>query len=141
MAKDEVKTETEESKIPNSKNNKKARRELAKKRAKRKKIIIIALSAVIAVAVVTAIVIGAVNSARTQTYTDGHATITLHSDGSFTATMYHGERYNGTYLKTDESVEFTYGGATVSTLLDGNRIHIPNEWEDGHNHGSVLIKR
>ena len=123
------------------KSTKRARRELAAKKASRKRIFLIIVAAAVALAAASAIIIGAVYSANLETYSDGYATIELRPDGRFTASLYHNENYNGTYVKTADRVEFTYDAVTISTELDGNSLRIPYEWEDGHGHGSLLPKR
>ena len=121
--------------------NKKAKRELAIKKAKQKRIVMITAAAVVVAALAVAIIIGAVSSAGTETYTNGSATITLRPNGRFSATLHHNERFSGTYVKTEGGVELSHDGVTITAVIDGDRMHIPDEWDDGHGHGSYLTRR
>ena len=121
--------------------DKKVKRELAAKKAKQKRNIIIAICAVIALLLVAAVIFNAVQSARTEVYTRGNASITLRPNGEFTAILFHGERLSGTYVKSEDSVAFTHIGTTVIGELEGNTLHLPEEWDDGHGHGYIFTKR
>ena len=120
-----------------------SKRELAIKKAKRKKAIIIVVVSVVALALVVALVISAVTSAMTEVYTDGSTTIELRPSGRFSAKMYHQDTYSGTYAKSADgtSVTFTYSGLSVVGRIEGNTLHLPSEWDDGHGHGTVLPKK
>ena len=120
---------------------KKARRELALKKAKQKRIIIIAVAVIVVVAVAAAVTFSAVNTARTETYAEGSIIVELRPNGRFNATMFHGESYRGTYVKTADGAEFTYDGVTVPAVIEGNILLLPSQWDDGHGHSTVLTKR
>ena len=120
--------------------NKRARREEALKKEKQKKIIIIA-AAVVIIAVAAIIIIGMITAKNDEIYTDGSATITLLGNGKFTAKLYHGSNYSGKYVKSADggTVTFTYDGQTAVTKLENNELHIPEEWADGHGHGTGVL--
>ena len=119
--------------------NKKDRREIAIKKEKQKKIKTISIVA----AVVLIIVAVAGFIMLTETYTDGHANIVLYPIGRFSANLYHGEKYSGSYRKSADGtqVTFTYAGSTIVTVINGDWIGIPHEWADSHGHGSYLQKK
>jgi len=121
--------------------NKKARRELAVKKEKQKKMIIIAVIAVVIIAAAVIIIVNAVNTKNDEIYTDGSATITLRENGKFTAVLYHDSQYSGTYVKSADggTVTFTYDGKTAVSELKNNELHIPDEWADGHGHGTGVL--
>jgi len=124
---------------------KKARREKARKQAKRKKLLIIAVVAIVVLAVAALITIITIQAARIETYADSGQTLELHPDGTFSAVLFHGARYSGTYEKIEHdgniAIAFTSGGATVYGEVVNNRLTLPTEWDDGHGHGRVLTKR
>ena len=121
---------------------KKEQREAAKKKAKQTRIMMIALwSAIVLVAVVAIII--SVFGGRGETYTDGHASVVLSSNGSFEAELYHHETYEGTYTKTPDSGGFavtfvTRGGEAYIGFIDGRVLILPEEWQDDHGHGYML---
>ena len=133
--------------MSNKKTNKKkeSRRRLAQKKAKQKKIIIITICAVVVLAIATFAIIVAVRGAGTKTYTDGDAIVQLHPDGTFSATLYHGESISGTY-EISESVGttlvgLTYNGFEVTGMLvEDVGFIFPEEWldESVHSHGGIL---
>ena len=120
--------------------NKRERVEQALKREKakrNKRIIIIAATAVVLAAVV---IVSAIYAAGTERYAYDTASIELRPGGRFRATLYH-SGISGTYAKTEDSVTFTYDGISVTAVLDGDFLHLPEEWDDGHGHGAVLAKQ
>ena len=124
--------------------DKKHRREEAIRKSKRKRNIIIAVVSATVLALAAAIIFTVVLSAGTYTYTDGIQILTLHPDGTFTAILYHGERYTGSFVRHDDRIELTYGGdlpVTANARLDGDSLTLPLEWDDSHNHGRVLTLR
>ena len=121
--------------------NKKARRELAQKKAKQKKILIFSIGGALILAIAAVIIVTAVNAANTETYSSTGQSIRLNANGEFSASLFHGSTYGGTYEKTDGSVIFTYGETTAIAMLDGDTLFLPPEWDDGHGHGSVLTRR
>ena len=122
---------------------KKAKRDLAIKKARRRKTVILTVISLVVLAVVVAMVISAVVASLTEVYTDGYATISLHPNGRFSAVMYHNERYNGTFVKSDNGmlVTFSYDGTTVTSALYEDILQIPVDWDDGHSHGYELPKK
>ena len=128
--------------MPSSKN---ARRKTARSKAKRRQKTKIIIGAAILIAIIIAVCIGAVFSVLTQVYTDGSASIELRPTGRFSAVLYHNERYTGTYTTSQSGgatlVHLTHDGATVIAMILDYGFVIPDEWDDGHGHGSVLPKR
>jgi ABC-type phosphate transport system substrate-binding protein len=121
--------------------NKKAKREAELKKAKRNKIIT-AIAAVAAILILAgAIVFNNMRSAGTETYSDGEQIINLRSDGSFSAALYHGVQYSGTYERTSGGVNFIYDGQMAFASIQGGALNLPEEWGDDHGHGSTLMKR
>ena len=123
--------------------SKNARREMAIKKAKRKRLIIITVAGVLALALITVITISAIREARTETYTDGSQNVKLHPDGSFTASISHGDLYSGTYTKTEQEgytvvTYITDSGSTASGEIIEGQLYIPDEWLDDHGHNAIL---
>lgn len=108
---------------------------------KRNRILITVCAAVLIVSSVSGLF--ALNIGRAASplavYSDGGATITLFADGTFTASLYHGEHHTGTYQYQDGWVTFTYSGITVSAALSGTVMVLPIVWSDGHGHGSGFL--
>ena len=125
--------------------NKKVKREMEAKQAKTKKVIVISAVVVVFLAIAALFVYDAVMKSGTEFYSDGHQSVRLFSDGTFTAELYHGVRYSGTYEKIgqgdDFSIAYTSGDVTVTGEVTGRLLHIPEEWQDDHGHGTVLTKQ
>jgi len=121
------------------------RRERAIKKAKRQKTIAIASIAVVALALIAFGIYSAISSAGTETYSDGSQVIKLRPDATFTASLSHGEKYSGSYTKTEQEgktvIAFTGNEKTVYGEIDGANLRIPIEWQDDHGHGDTLKKR
>ncbi|MCL1790561.1 MAG: hypothetical protein FWG40_04255 [Peptococcaceae bacterium] len=121
------------------------RRDKAIKKAKRQRMIIIASVAAVALVIITLGIYSAIQSAGTERYSDGNQVITLRQDGTFTATLIHGDKYKGTYTKTEQDnktiVAFTSDEETVNGEIDGSNLRLPSEWVDDHGHGDILKKR
>ena len=120
------------------------RRQRAVKRGNRKKF---AFIAVIALAVIAVAVFGILSESRknnAETYSAGGQTVYLYQDGKFTALLAHNKTKTGTYTRSTEGarteVAFNINGAINIGSIENNRLRIPNEWDDGHGHGSVLVK-
>ena len=122
---------------------KKNRREKAIKKAKLKRNILIAVIGVLVLGTAAAIIISAIISSGTETYSDGSGqSLNLYSNGTFDASLYHGNKYSGTYVRNESGVELTYNEyMTVQAWIDGDTLYLPAEWDDGHGHGSTLTKR
>jgi cytoskeletal protein RodZ len=123
--------------------SKNARREMAIKKAKRKRIIVITVAGALALALITVITISAIREARAETYTDGSQSVKLLPNGSFTATISHGDLYNGTYTKTEQEVStvitfITDNGSTAGGEIKEGQLFLPEEWLDDHGHNAVL---
>ena len=125
--------------------------ENAVKKTKRKIAIIVCCCALV---VIAAVLLGIFsgnwrnNSSAPQytreIYSYGGQTIQLLADGTFTASLAHGARRNGTYTKTVNgnitAVSFNVNGSIEVGRIINNALHIPEEWNDGHGHGSVFPK-
>ena len=125
--------------------SKKSRRKTAGSRAKKRQKTKFIVGAAIFIAVIIAVIVGAVYSTLTQVYTDGYASIELRPNGRFNAALYHNDRYSGTYTTSQSGgatlVHLTHDGVTVIAMILDYGFVIPDEWDDGHGHGSVLPKR
>jgi len=77
-----------------------------------------------------------------ETYSYRGQTIALYSDGHFHAVLAHNVRKDGTYTKANESgviiVSFNVNGNIERGRIIDNALHLPDEWNDGHGHGSVF---
>ena len=125
--------------------NKNARREMARKKARLKRNILIIAGAAVLVAVIVIVIITSVSSAMTERYSDGYASVELRPDWTFSAALYHNERFAGTYSKSESDGEtlvyFYHNGITALGTINEHGFTIPREWEDGHSHGSILPRR
>ena len=125
--------------------SKKERREAAAKKAKRKKRITLVVALAVVLVLAAAVIAYQVQQSKVETYGDGHQNIRLFPDGSFTAALYHDERYEGTYSKSDADgivvIVFTADGAAVAGFIDNSVLTLPVEWQDDHGHGASLPKR
>jgi len=138
----------EKSKIVHNKpgEGKKAlRRAAALKKAKRKKLLIISGSALVLAAAVVAIVFAVIQQgerrADAEIYAYGSQNVTLYSDGTFTANLFHGAKKSGTYTKSGDTVTFVVNGKQEIGKIENNALHLPDEWDDGHAHASVFPKQ
>ena len=122
--------------------NKKERRLQAQKKSKQKRIIAAVVCVLVAVIIAAIIIINAYQQSKTRVYTDGQQTITLHHNGKFTAALAH-EAESGTYTETSNdgviTVTFTTVGKSVAATIIDDILTLPEEWDDGHGHGSTLI--
>ena len=125
--------------------NKKTRRELAKKKAKMRKIIIILSVVIVVIAAAAVVTISMIISAGTDTYTDGHQTVKLRSNGRFVAELHHDEKFRGTYSMEQQGnwpvIAFTTGGETVYGQFMEDNLLLPDAWHDDHGHNTVLPKK
>jgi len=121
--------------------DKKNRRAAAIKRDKRKKLIITSICVAVAVIVVTLVIYDQLNRNRERVYTDGNQTVTLQTNGAFTASLAHNS-ISGTYKQKKSNgvtiISFTSDGATVNGSITDNILSIPEEWDDHHGHGSTF---
>jgi len=122
------------------------KKENAKKKANRKKLIIIGicvLAVVIAAAVIILIRNQSSAAAGTEVYSYGGQSIWLFANGNFTANLAH-NTINGAYTKVNESgqtlVYFNISGNQVVGRIINNSLYLPDEWDDGHGHGSVFSR-
>jgi len=81
---------------------------------------------------------------ESETYSHGRQKVELNENGTFSANLAHGVNKNGTYTKKAEGsrtiVTFTVDGKQEIGRIENNSLHLPNEWDDGHGHGSVFSK-
>ena len=87
------------------------------------------------------LIFNSVQQRRTRVYTDGHQTVTLHKNGSFSATLAH-ETKTGTYTEAEVdgviTVAFGSDEKSVEGSIENEILTIPDEWQDDHGHGSKL---
>ena len=122
--------------------NKKAKREEELKKAKRNKTITIIAVAAAIVILAGAIILKMMLPDGSEKYSDGGQTVTLRSNGTFSATLYHNVQYSGTYERVSGGINFIYDGQTAFASIQGNTMELPAEWsDDGHGHGSTLMKQ
>jgi len=121
----------------------KGRQTYALKKSKQKKLII-TLGVCISVIVIIAAALLIFNSAsqsQDRVFTDGHQTITLREDGTFTAELAH-ETKNGQYTESTANsiitVTFTSEGKSATSRITNDILTIPHEWQDDHGHGTQL---
>lgn len=125
------------------------RKEAAIAKAKRKKMFVHWALVLVLTPVISLSIRGAVRNSRADVYTDGGASVTLYADGDFAASLYHGERYNGIYTRTSggdrtEVVFITSSGGVVQSAIgtiEGDELILPEAWQDGHGHGTILTKK
>jgi len=111
--------------------------------AKRKKSLLIAVLAIVLALVASFSITSLVRRNQVDVYSLWGQRIELFGDGRFTATMaHHVQRGKHTIITKDgqQIVEFTTRGSTVSGILEGDALHLPPEWDDGHGHGDVFYK-
>ena len=123
--------------------SKKERRELAAKRAKRKKTITLVIVLVAALALAAVVIAYQIQQSKVETYSDGRQTVRLLPNGTFSASLFHGERYEGTFSKSPagDVVVFTVGGVPAEGSIENETLTFPEEWQDGHGHGSTLPRQ
>jgi flagellar basal body-associated protein FliL len=122
-------------------NTKNKRREVAIKKAKSKKIITVSICVVLTAIVLMFAVFAATQENKIETYSNGIKMVQLLPDGNFSATLAHNVRKNGTYEKAEENIMFNVNGRTETGRIINNELHIPDEWDDNHNHGKILPRR
>ena len=122
---------------------KKGRQTQALKKSKQKKMLItigVCVSVVVIVAVAL-LVLNSTSQSQDRVFTDGHQTITLRDDETFTAELAH-ETIIGQYTQSTANsvvtVTFTSGGKSVTSRITNDILTIPQEWQDDHGHGTQL---
>ena len=130
-------------------NTKNKRREAAQKKAKKKRLAMLAMCATF---VVVAVVVGIVYTV-TRPYVrvfgaTGGESITLHEDGTFTASLAHNTVLSGTFTEEVDgdvtAISFIQGGNTISTQIEGDVMTMPNQWRSAcrtHSHATELPRR
>ncbi|MCL1788924.1 MAG: hypothetical protein FWG33_01040 [Oscillospiraceae bacterium] len=122
---------------------KRARRALAVKRAKRNRMLII-LACVLTVAGIAAFfIVQNVLRGEAEVYSAGGISVKLYDkNGTFTAALSHNKSKSGTYTRAFEDgevkISFKVGGSTNVGRIVNGLLHLPDEWDDGHGHSSVL---
>ncbi|MCL1805012.1 MAG: hypothetical protein FWG28_03275 [Clostridiales bacterium] len=124
--------------------NKKERKAAAIKKARQKKTIIISVCVSVVAIVTAALVFLLFPQSKTRVFTDGHQTVTLRRDGTFTAELAHEDR-EGSYTESKANgtvtVTFIIGGAAVDGSIADGILTLPHEWDDGHGHGTRLRQK
>ena len=115
------------------------------KQKKQKKIVILLVCVLIAALVISLLVFNVSQKKGDRLFTDGHQTVTLRTNGTFTARLAHDSR-TGTYTEKKDgeviTISFTTEGTTVTGEITNDELTIPDEWDDDHGHGSKLrLKR
>ena len=114
----------------------------AMRKAKQKKIIIISVCVSIVLIIAALLIFNAYQQKDNRVYSDGHQTITLRDDGSFTAALAHNEKWKGRYTEDTKNsvttVTFVVDRTSVNGSIRNNILTIPDEWQDDHGHGSKL---
>ena len=127
--------------------SKSKRRKEAIRKAKRKKRLIVAAISVAVLAAIVGIIIITTMSQRNadRVYSLGGAAVTLSSDNSFAAVLWHGDIKIGSFTESEEdgftTVTFSYDGTTADARIEGNVLHIPSQWDDLHLHGTEFVLR
>ena len=123
--------------------SKKSRREEAIRKKKQKKIITIVVC-VVAVLIVGSLLAFILNrQSQTRVFYNSGQTVTLYSNGKFTALLSHNAQRKGTYSESttdgNTMIVFTYDGITGFGSIEDNVLTIPDEWNDGHGHGTEFL--
>jgi hypothetical protein len=122
---------------------KNSRREEAIKRGKRKKTIRLVVCALVVVAIGALLAYASFTQNGKRIFSDGHQTITLNNNGRFHAELFH-ENKEGAYTERIDGnimiITFSYDGTDAEGYIDGDILHIPDEWDDHHGHGTELRK-
>jgi len=127
--------------------SKSQRRAEAIKRAKRKRVIVISIVSIAVIAIISIIIIFSSGSRENaaRVYDGGGAIITLSDNGTFSPFLWHGEIKIGTFtesvLNGNTLVTFMYNGSTEDGWIYDNVLHIPDNWDDGHGHGTMFFLR
>jgi len=120
--------------------NKKKRQVEASKKANQKKIMI-SVCLLVVVIIAALIVFSSYQQSQTRVFTDGRQTVILYPNGSFAATLTH-EAEKGTYTENTAdgvtTVTFISEGVAADGSIVNNILTIPEEWDDGHGHGTRL---
>ena len=125
------------------------KKENAAKKLKQKKAFILGICVLAVLAAVGFFINSIIHSKNTEKqdseiYSYGGQTVQLFADGKFTASLAHNVSKNGTYTKEAESdiiaISFIINGRTEIGRIINNALHLPKEWDDGHNHGNIFPK-
>ena len=114
------------------------RRQQAMKRDRRRNRIIASVCFSILLGLVIMFIVGQIQQRGTRVYVSGNNSVVLRGDGTFTASLPHGVVRNGTFSESTSdgvtTVSFVEGPGTVSGVINGDVLTIPDEWDDGHRH-------
>ena len=121
--------------------HKKARKEEALRKRKQKKILIISICIVVVAAIATLVIFNAIKQSGSRVFvSDNNNTVTLNSDGTFSARLPHGVSFDGTFTEINEGdmtrITFTYQNISADGTILNDVLEVPHEWEDDHGHGS-----
>ena len=124
--------------------NKSARRQAAIKKQKRKNRIILAVCVTVVVFIAGLVGYNLYQQLGNRVFADAHRVqeVTLRTNGTFTARLAH-ETRSGTYSEYSDgavtTVTFAYDGVTASGTIIDTILTMPNEWDDQHGHGNILM--
>ena len=122
--------------------NKKERQAAAQKKAKQKKIRAISLCAAIVLVIAAIVALSAYQQMGSRVFAYGNVSVTLRKNGAFTAALTH-ETRRGAYTEEPAedgvvTVTFVVDGISVQGSIADNILTIPEAWDDGHGHGTML---
>jgi len=123
----------------------------AKKKANKKNTAGILVFAFVVIAVVAYLLVpgfmekfSSASKGKSEIFSHGNQTVQLFANGTYKANLAHGVNKNGTYTKKEEGnrtiITFNVNGKQEIGRIENNSLHLPNEWDDGHGHGSVFSK-
>ncbi|MCL2214303.1 MAG: hypothetical protein FWC06_03735 [Treponema sp.] len=119
------------------------KKENAAKKAKRKIISITGICVLIVLIAVLSVLFLR-NQNDTEVFSYNGQTVRLSADGTFTANLAHNVNKSGTYTRVTESgwtlVYFYVNGNEEIGSIANNVLTLPDEWNDGHGHGTVFPK-
>lgn len=117
------------------------------KKLKQKKVLFVLIGVIVIILGVIGIIALINNSNNANNYagkyyneTSNTETIILNSNGTFTANIPHSVQKSGKYTINNNIISFTADNVTESGYINGKSITIPEEWDDGHGHGTIYTK-
>jgi len=124
------------------------RLEQSRKKAKRNRrigILVVVLLVLIALAATALIIYNTVQNNNADTFGINDIELKLRSDGRFTATLPHDERYRGQYSLVEEGgetiVTLVYNRTSVDGRIVDDQFYIPAAWQDSCGHATTLPRR
>lgn len=117
-------------------------KEAEKKTKRKKQIKIIGILAAVVLTITAIIVVFSLQPTQVAgTYYSGSEYVTLNTDGSFNAYLPHSETKSGTYEINGTTIIFTVDNQNQQGIISGRNLTIPYEWDHGHGHNTLYIKR